>query len=174
MSILSFLFGGCRMQPSGKFAITHKDLLVRGWSDIEMKQIIRDFQQLYHDRLSQNFSTEIHIGDEGILRVAFPADIEPRLFCWLVNYVRYPEGFDLKSRNIFIVGRATMSSDFLPSDKSLIGKGIIFYIPTDDNRFDEVFAQVDSQSYRYPFASERWQRVQESRLPVGVSDLKGY
>jgi hypothetical protein len=131
-----------------------------------------DFQQSYRDRLPPSFSTEVHAGDGGVLRVTFPADIKPEFFCWLINYFQYPKGFDLKSRTILVAGRATIRSDFLPADQSLIGKPITFYIPADDRDYDIVFAQVDGQSYKYPFTSERWQRVQEPRLPVGVSDLK--
>jgi hypothetical protein len=48
----------------------------------------------------------------------------------------------------------------------------MFHIPADDKQNDVVFAQVHVQSYEYPFTSERWRRVQESRFPVGVPDLK--
>jgi hypothetical protein len=93
-------------------------------------------------------------------------------FCFLVNYVQYPKGFDLQARTTLVAGRATISSDFLPSDQSLVGKRMLFYIPTEDKRYDEVFAQVEGQSYEFPFTSARWQRAQEPRLPVGVSELK--
>jgi hypothetical protein len=172
MSIFSFLFGADNKQPMGDFAISDKELLVRGWSEAEFGKIIGDFQQIYHDRFPQSFSTEVHARDNGILRVTFPSDIAPAFFCWLINYVQYPKDFDLKSRTILVSGRATMSSDFLPSDQTLIGKRIMFYIPTDDRDYDVVFAQVDGQSYKYPFSSERWQRVQEPRIPVGASELK--
>ena len=171
MSIFSLLFSGCSKQPAGSFIITDKELVVRGWSDAELRQIMGDFQQFYRDRLAQNFSTEVHAGDGGVLRVRFPTDIKPESFCWLINYFQYPKGFHLKSRTILVAGRATISSDFLPADQSLIGKRITFYIPTDDKDYDVIFAQADGQSYKYPFTSERWQRVQEPRLPDGISDL---
>ena len=44
MGIFSFLFDGCSKQPAGNFAISDKELLVRGWSDTELRQIIGDFQ----------------------------------------------------------------------------------------------------------------------------------
>jgi len=106
------------------------------------------------------------------LQVTFPADIKPEVFCWLINYFQYPKSFDLKSRTIFVAGRATINSDFLPADQSLIGKRMTVYVPKDDKDYDVVFAQVEGQSYEYPVKSERWRRVQEPRLPVGVSDLK--
>ncbi len=172
MSIFSLLFGGCSKQPAGNFAISDKQLIVRGWSDTELRKIIGDFQQLYQDRLPPTFSTEVHAGDSGVLRITFPTDINPEFYCWLINYFQYPKSFDSKSRKILVAGRATISSDFLPANQSLIGKHITFYIPTNDKDYDVVFAQVEGQSYEYPFTSERWQRVQEPRLPVGVSDLK--
>ena len=172
MSIFSFLFGGCSKQSTSNFVVSDKELIVRGWSDAELRRIFSDFQQSYRDRLPPSYSTEVRAGDGGVLRVTFPADIKPEFFCWLINYCQYPKGFDLKSRTTLVAGRATISSDFLPADQSLIGKRITFYIPTDDKDYDVVFAQVDGQSYKYPFTSERWQRVQEPRLPVGVTDLK--
>jgi hypothetical protein len=172
VGIFSFLSGGRGEQPTGSFTISDKELLARGWSETEFRQIVGDFQKMYRDRLPQDFSAEVHTVGGGILRATFPADIEPRLFCWLINYLQYPKGFDLKSRAILVAGRATIGSDFLPSEQSLIGKHIMFYIPTDDKDYDVVFAQVDGQSYKYPFCSERRQRAQESRMPGGASDLK--
>ena len=116
--------------------------------------------------------TDLHTNNRNILRITFPNDIEPHFFCFLINYVQYPKGFNLQSRVILVAGKATIGSAFLPSDHSLIGKRIVFYIPTDDKEYDVVFAQVEGQVYEYPFSSERWRRVRESRLPVGISDLK--
>jgi hypothetical protein len=172
MSIFSLLFGGCSQRTASSFAINDKELFVRGWSNAEIRQIIGDFRQMYRDRLPAGFSTEVHAGDGGVLRVTFPSDIEPRLFCWLINYVRYPKGLDLQSRTILVAGRATIGSDFLPTNHSLIGQRITLYVPTNDKEHDVVFAQVSGASYEYPFTSERWRSTSEPRLPVGISDLK--
>lgn len=169
MSIFSFLFGGL---STGNFAISNKEIAVRGWNASELRQIVGDFQQMYRDRIASNFSTGLQVGDGEVLRVTFPGDITPQLFCWLVNYIQYPKDLDLKSRTILVAGNATISSDFLPSDQSLIGKRIMLYIPTEDTRYDQVFAQVDGLSYEYPFSSERWKRAQAPRLPVGIGDLR--
>jgi hypothetical protein len=172
MGIFSFLFGGCSKQPTAPIAMSEKELLVHGWSDAELRQILGDFQRLSGNRLPSNFSTEIHTGDGAVLRVTFPADIPSMDFCFLVNYVQYPKGFDLQSRTILVGGRANISSDFLPSDQSLIGKRILVYVPSDDKRYDEVFAQAEGQSYEFPFTLTGFKRAQEPRLPVGISDLK--
>jgi hypothetical protein len=172
MSIFSFLFGGCSKKPASNFSIAGKELFARGWNESELKQIIGDFEQVYRDRLPPKFSAEIHNDDGGFLRVTFPADIEPRFFCWLINYVQYPKSYDLHSRRILVAGKATVTLDFLPSDESRIGKRIMFYIPANDKQYDVVFAQVDGRSYEYPFGSEIWRHVEDPRLPVGISDLK--
>ncbi len=172
MSVFSFLFGGCSKQPTAPIVMSDEELLVRGWSDTELRQILGDFQRLSGNRLPSNFSTEIHAADGAVLRVTFPADIPSVDFCFLVNYVQYPKGFDLNSRPILVAGRATITSDFLPSDQSLVGKRILVYVPSEDKRYDEVFAQAEGQSYEFPFTRTGFIRAQEPRLPVGVSDLK--
>jgi hypothetical protein len=172
MSIFSFLFGGRGKQPAGSFSTNVKKLLVRGWSGKEFMQIIGDFQQMYRDRLPQNFTTEVQASDTGVFRVTFPTDIAARFFCWLINYIQHPRDFDLKSRTILVAGRAAMSSDFLPSEQSLLGKSIMFYIPAGEEDPGVASAQGDGQGCKYPFSSERWQLVQEPRIPAGMSDLK--
>ncbi len=172
MSIFSLLFGNRSKQPKVSFETSEMELLVEGWSDSELRQIIGDFQQMYSDQLPKNFSTEIHAHSGWVLRVTFPAGIEPRLFCYLINYAQYPNGFDLKSRTILNAGRAKVSSDFLPSDQSVIGERIVLYVPTNDKDFDIVFAQVKGQSYKYPFSSDRWQRAEDARIPEGLSKLQ--
>jgi len=172
MSIFSFLFGGCSKQTTAPIAMSDKELLVRGWSDSELRQILGDFQRLSGDRLPASFSTKIHAADGAFSRVTFPADIPAVDFCFLVNYVQYPKGFDLNSRTLVVAGRATIASEFLPSDQSFVGKRILVYVPSEDKRYDEVFAQAEGQSYEFPFTRTGFIRAQEPRIPVGVSELK--
>ena len=126
MSILSFLFGGCSKQTTAPIAMSDKELLVRGWSDSELRQILGDFQRLSGDRLPSTYSTEIHSTDGAALRVTFPADIPSMDFCFIVNYVQYPNGFDLNSGVPILMLQAERPSlpEFLPSDQSLVGKRI--------------------------------------------------
>jgi hypothetical protein len=171
MSFLSSLFGSRSKQDRVSFAIGEMELLVQGWGDSELRQIISDFQRMYSDQLPKNFSTEIHACPGWVLRVTFPAGIEPDCFCFLINYANYPRGFDLKSRSILIVGRATVNSDFLPADQSVVGERILLYVPANDKDFDVIYAQVKGQSYSYPFSSERWQRVDDPRIPEELIKL---
>jgi len=172
MSIFSFLFGRRGKQPADGVSIRDKKLLVRGWSGTEFRQILGDFQRMYRDRLPPNFTPEVHVRDAGVFRITFPTDIAARFFCWLINYIQYPSDFDLKSRTILVAGSAAMSSDFLPSEQSLLGKSILFYVPANDENNDGVLAPVDSPGSKNPHESERWRLVQEPRIPDGASDLE--
>ena len=170
MGRFSFL-GGCSNKPARDFRCGDKGLFAQGWTEGELNQILGEFQQMYRGRLPPNFSWEVHFDNRGVSWVIFPGDIEPRFFCWLVNYVQYPKGLDFRARSILVVGRATINSDFLPSEQSLIGKHMTFYIPADDKEHDVIFGRVDGQSYKYPFTSEQWRTVQDPRLPRGIDDL---
>src|SRR3954447_2298897 len=100
MSIFSFL-AGCGYAPAPEnFQLTDKSLFVRGWTEAELEKIIADYERSYSDRLPAAFSAHVESDDRSVLRVTFPNDIEPRFFCWLVNYVQYPRDFDLGSRSV--------------------------------------------------------------------------
>jgi hypothetical protein len=169
LSLFSLLVAHAE-KPDANFQIKDEEALVRGWTEAELGQIIADFERMNRDRLAANFSPAVHRHGD-VLRVTFPTGIQPRFFCWFINYVQYPKGFDLKQRKILAAGRATIVSDFLPADQSLIGKRMTFYIPADDRDYDILYAHVDGQSYKFPFSSERWQRVDDPRLPPGVLEL---
>jgi hypothetical protein len=172
MSIFSFV-AGCGYAPApANFQLTDKTLFARGWTESELQKIIADFEQMYSDRLPSNFSTRVEPDERGVLRISFPNDIEPRFFCWLLNYVQYPKDLDFRSRNIFVAGTATIAADFLPtSGESLVGKRILFYIPTHDKDYDLVYGRVDHQSYEYPFSSERWRAAADPRLPDDTTEI---
>ena len=171
MSIFSFLFGNYSKQPKVSFEISEMELLVEGWNDSELRKIISDFQHIDNDQ-PWSFSTEIHAGPGWGLRVTFPTGIEPDCFCFLINYAQYPKKFDLKSRTILVAGKATINSDFLPSDQSLIGERMLFYVPSNDTDYDVIYAQVRGQGYKYPFSSDRWQRVEDPRMPDRLGRLQ--
>jgi len=172
MGIFSFLFGCGHAPAPANFQLSDELLFVRGWTKPELQKVIADFSHMYSDRLPADFSTAVESGDHGALQVSFPHDIEPRLFCWLINYVQYPKDFDLRSRSIVAAGVATIQADFLPaSGQSQVGKRILLYVPAHDTEHDLVFGRVDAQSYEYPFSSEQWRRVDDSRLPDAITKM---
>jgi hypothetical protein len=148
-----------------------RKLLVRGWTEAELKKIIDDFDWLYRQRVSDGIATEMHASGE-VIHVSVRNDCDFNLFCCLINFVQYPKDLGSRSRRILVAGRSTIGSDFLPSEQSLIGKDVVLYVPADDKRFDAVYAHVAGETYEFQFSSMRWRRVKDARLPAGLLELK--
>jgi hypothetical protein len=144
-----------------------KALVVSGWSIDELQKILSQFKAKYEIRNRKHL-----IRSEGDrLRVVFPEDLEPGLFSFLVNYVQYPEGFDLRRRSITSAGTATLSLDFGLPSAALNGKKGVFYIPTNDREHDLVYVQVDGRAYENSFAGRCWRAVSKARMPDAVAAL---
>jgi hypothetical protein len=150
----------------------HKEVRVRGWSSEDFSKILTDFRKLYDDDLENEIATKIQSLKDGTLRVTFPQDVPDRLFPFLINYAQYPKGFKTKADSILVAGKAILSEDFEghPSPK-LIGQEAVFYVPSDDRKYDVVYVQVGEETFENSFASSRWKKVAESRLPTGFVHL---
>jgi hypothetical protein len=127
---------------------------------------------LYGARLPADFAAEVHPDPAGALRAVFPHDLPGDLFTFLVNYVQYPRGIDLKGRAIHVAGRATLTPDFgAPHDA--LGQKAILYVPTNDTDYDVVYVRtVTGMVYEDSFASGTWKRVDTPRLPPEVETLQ--
>lgn len=149
-----------------------KVLLTRGWTTQELNKIIDDFVALYGTQVPADFATEVHADPTGALRAVFPHDVPGDLFIFLVNYVRYPRGIDLKGRAVYVAGRATLTSGFgAPHDA--LGQKAILYVPTNDTDYDVVYVRtVTGMVYEDSFASDTWKRVDNPRLPPEVETLQ--
>jgi hypothetical protein len=155
------------VQPFVANTKNDKALVVYGWSIDELQKILRQFKTKYEIPNAKHL-----IRSEGDkLRVVFPEDLEPDLFSFLVNYVQYPEGFDLKHRSITSAGTATLSLDFGLPSAALNGKKAVFYIPTNDREHDLVYVQVDGQAYEHSFAGHCWRAMSQARMPDAVAEL---
>jgi len=145
-----------------------KRVVVRGWTNDELHNILKAFAKMYE--LPESFVTQEHTGDSVLL--SFPNDIPSHLLFFLVNYLVYPHSYDLESRDIVVVGKATLTEAFNPPDSSLVGQEARIYVPDQDSDFDLVYLTVASgQSYEISFTNLRWKRVQEARMPSQVREL---
>ena len=165
------LFYSCAGQPLVQpFVASPKNdkaLVVSGWSLDELQKILSQFKLKYEIP-----NTKHLIQSEGNkLRVVFPDDLEPNLFCFLVNYAQYPEGCDIKHRSITSAGTATLSPDFRLPSTALNGKKAIFYIPANDREYDLVYVQVDGKVYENSFAAPCWRTMSAARMSDAVAAL---
>jgi hypothetical protein len=144
------------------------EVVVRGWTNEELSGILTDFADMYEGDLGAHFDCEVHARDDASIRITFPHDIHAKQFSFLINYLQYPKNYDLKERSISVVGKAIISSKFKPPIKSLIGQTATFYVPKDDQDFDLVYVRVGDETFANSFASLRWKKVSDPRLPTGV------
>jgi len=145
-----------------------KEVVVRGWTNEELSGILTDFVDAYDNDLGHDFDCEVHPHDNGSIRITFPHDIPALQFSFLINYLQYPKNFDLKGRSVSVVGRALINANFHPPSKNLIGQNAIFYIPSNDQKYDLVYVRVGDETFENSFAARHWKKVVDSRIPPGV------
>ena len=144
-------------------------LSIQGWDQQEIDRILADFSKQYELpvttlRAEQKFDKKFVI--------VLPKDFEPRLLFFLVNYIQYPRGFDLKQHSIGVVAFVVLSSTFGVPDADLSGKRAIIYVPADDTDYDRVYAQAETgKTYQIPFTDLIWKRVTDARIPAAISGL---
>ena len=149
--------------PNNKTAIA-----VRGWTRAELERILDDFAKPYAIARS-DFVVSQEPSER--LKIAFPADIEPDHFLYLVNYIAYPKDFELAGRTIGVLGRVLLCEGYSVLDAALIGREARVYVPADDTDYDLVYGKVGNDAYRIPFTSMKWKPVQDARTPASIADL---
>ena len=149
-----------------------KEVIVSGWTSEELSGILTAFADAYYGRLGHDFDYAIYPDDKGSTRVTFPHDIPATQFSFLVNYLRYPKNYDLKTHSISVVGKAIISPEFYPPDKSIVGQKAIFYIPSDDQNYDLVYIRVGDETFENSFAARRWKKVADARIPSGLEIIQ--
>ena len=148
-----------------------KTILIRGWSEEELRRILGDFVEEDLTAFAA-FRIEIETCPDNCFLLTFPEDIHPAEFVSLVNYLAYPINFDLDGRSIVVAGKTTLNSDFDGLPKSLAGKSALLYLPENDEDYDVVFLQTESGVILAKSFNERvWRRVKDSRLSSAVRSL---
>src|SRR5665213_2525617 len=143
---------------------------VIGWNQDEIHGILAGFRRIYG--LSDSALAVTRHWD-GQFRVSFPHDIEPQIFFFLVNYIRYPKELDFQARRLGVLGRARLSRAFGIPDTSLDGMSARFYVPANDKEFDNVYVQLDSgKAFKIPFTRLIWEPVEDPRVPDEIKNLK--
>jgi hypothetical protein len=152
----------------------YKVILIKGWNEVEIRKIIRDFIETYKNDGYPAYTIEPHKQSENLYRLTFPQDLHPLLFTFLVNYLAYPFNLDLKNRSIIVVGKTPLSSGFDGIDASLVGEMAILYLPENDQDYDVVYMRTESgANLANSFTELRWRRITEARLSNEVKKLIG-
>lgn len=138
-------------------------IAVQGWRNDELRKILNDFCQKYG--LDEDLMS-VETDDHGVSTVRFRSGIPADAFVFLVNYIHYPNDFDLGGRRISAIGNSVIEKQFgLPGAK-FSGKRVTFYVPADDKEYDEIYARIDgAQYFRVPFTNLSWIPVSDPRMP---------
>ncbi|MBP6978602.1 MAG: hypothetical protein KBB71_09835 [Lentimicrobiaceae bacterium] len=134
--------------PTNKVA-NDKIVIVKDASENDIKKILQEFCNSYNKETFQAVPRLTKITDKKFA-VTFPYDINFEIFCYFINYVNYPMGFD---RNFEAIGwTTTKQSDTWITEKS-INKNVMLYISDFDKEYDNVFLTTsDNIGYKLGFA----------------------
>jgi len=148
-----------------------KLIMVRGWNEDELRKILDDF--IEEDRSgSPPYKIDIHKRYEELYGLTFPQDVHPTVFGFLVNYLAYPNNFELSGRSIIVAGKTTLNSDFDGIPRTLVGEKAIVYVPENDKDYDVVYLQTETgDTLAISFSEDVWRKVKNARLSDDVKML---
>lgn len=139
-------------------------VVVRGWSPSEARTILDDFAKVY-ELEPANF--RLSAASDGGLIVELPKGLPDDRFLYLVNYLNYPDNFDLTRRKLAICGIWQIE------DGAQVGSRAVVYIPQSDTEYDQAYVQMDrQQAYKVSFTDMTWVPTTDRRLPPEVADLE--
>ena len=127
-----------------------KLVLVDHVSPEEIDSILNGFCNMYNNEKFQALPRAYKITD-STYAITFPYDIDFIIYCYFINYVNYPMGFD---KSFEVTGWATTrKSDPWVTEQSA-NKNVILFIPTNDTEHDNVYMTTsDNIGYKLGFAS---------------------
>jgi hypothetical protein len=126
-----------------------KLVIVDNISKTEMDSILTGFCNMYNKESFQA-QPRLYKLNERQFAITFPFDIEFEIYCYFVNYVHYPMGFD-KSFSV-TAWETTKQANGWITEKTA-NKKVMLFIPEDDNEHDNVFLTTeDNIGYKLGFA----------------------
>jgi hypothetical protein len=149
-----------------------KRIAVRGWSDTELAAILRDFEHMFREQLHQGYRIKSGRELDGTFRLSFPNDIEPELYCCLLNALIHPTDYELEGRAVAVLGRVRLSAAFTLPDPGLRGRYAWVYLPEDDRGYELVFVEIPGGPvYEHDFVRRQWQPLSEACMPAALREL---
>jgi hypothetical protein len=139
-----------------------------GWSEAELATILADFAEAY--KLPPDTFRTVAESREAF-RIEATRSIEWYRLLFLINYLRYPVGFDPTGRVAGATATVTLS-EMMGAPGKLVGRKATIYVPANDTEFDLVYIRVEPASYfEVSFADMQWAEVDDGREPDEVSLL---
>jgi len=108
-----------------------------------LKQAIEDFTNNYRNSKSAfpPPCTKIHIIDDSSFIISFPKNIDFEIFCYFINYLKYPIDIDY---NIEITAWTTTESKYTWLNENFENEKCMLYIASDDEEYDNVILTLQN------------------------------
>jgi len=134
--------------PTNKIA-NDKIVIIEDVSENDINKILQEFCNSYNKETYQAIPRLTKLSDKKFA-VTFPYDIKFEIFCFFINYVNYPMGFD---RHFKTIGwTTTKSTDIWITEKS-VNKNVMLFVSDNDTEYDNVFLTTsDNIGYKLGFA----------------------
>mgnify|MGYP006186518259 FL=1 len=138
-----------------------KLVIVDNISKTEIDSILTGFCNMYNKESFQA-QPRLYKLSERQFAITFPYDIEFEIYCYFVNYVHYPMGFD-KSFDVTAWETTGQANGWITEKTA--NKKIMLFIPEDDSEHDNVYLTTDDNiGYKLGFAiGEEKQPLQSAK-----------
>jgi len=126
-----------------------KLIVVKGPSKEKMELVLTKFCEMYN-RSGPITPLKYYNKDSTTYFITFPQDIEFDLFCYLVNFIKYPN--DVKY-TIDVIGWTTVGRVDGWNTNQLDGQHVVVFLDPADNEYDNVMlTTADNVGFKIGFA----------------------
>lgn len=153
-----------------------KLVIVEDVNENDIKKILQEFCNSYNKETFQAIPRLTKLTDKKFA-VTFPYDINFEIYCYFINYVNYPMGFD---RHFKTIGWTTTKPlDTWITEKS-VNKNVMLYVSHFDKEYDNVFLTTsDNIGYKLGFAMGEEKQLLDRpekryvKQPISNNELDG-
>ena len=126
-------------------------IIIEGGAFADIKKVLRQWIDLYSESIDKDCSLELYKNGIGKHVVKVDKRIDNERFCYLLNYLKYPENMTYKVK---ILGYLTVS-DLKIFPKINLGSIIQIFIPDFDKDYDNIYAVTsDNETYKFDFGGK--------------------
>lgn len=160
--------------PTNKVA-NDKLVIVEDANEDDIKKILQEFCNSYNKKTYQAVPRLTKLSDRKFA-ITFPYDIDFEIYCYFINYVNYPMGFD---RHFKTIGwTTTRPTDTWITEKS-VNKNVMLFVSDFDTEYDNVFLTTsDNIGYKLGFAMGEEKQLLDRpdksyvKQPIDISEIE--
>jgi hypothetical protein len=131
--------------------------IIKGVSYSDLKRVLTGFCKMYNKENYQAQPRLIKLSEQEFA-ITFPYDIDFEIYCYFINYLRYP--MELTWMPDVKAWTTTKTSDSWITEKSA-NKKVMLFIPPDDTEHDNVYMTTsDNIEYKLGFAAGEEKQLQ--------------